>query len=231
MQQHNHDWKKYVITFFLTATLFGSAFYVSNYLNNKRIDQIKTIEDKISLDILSSETQYDLLQEVSCQNIDATVLSPEINTLADKLTYTESVRGATDPEFLYLKKYYSLLQIKDYLLSKRVAEKCGTKTVFIIYLYTDADKCDTCQAQGQVLTEIRKKYPDLRVYSFDYNLDLSAIHSLLSLYRVKNELPVIIINGQTEYGFKTIDEVESLLPKSIKASVAAKTATPTVIKK
>ena len=42
---------------------------LSNYFGNKKIDQLKTIQDKISIDILSSETQFSLLSELSCKNI------------------------------------------------------------------------------------------------------------------------------------------------------------------
>ena len=48
------DWKKYLIVFLFTAGLFMSASYISNYFGNKKVDQLKSIQDKISIDILSS---------------------------------------------------------------------------------------------------------------------------------------------------------------------------------
>jgi hypothetical protein len=116
----------------------------------------------------------------------------------------------------HLKRYYSLLQIKDFLLSKRLAEKCGTKTVSIIYLYGTADECKECREQGDVLTYLRKTYPDLRVYAFDSNLDLSAIKTLLSIYKVQGQLPSLIVDGEVYYGYKSKEELIALLPKSLK---------------
>ena len=70
MHQHEpNDWKKYIIVFFITLTLFGSAIWLSNYFNTKKIDQLRNVEDKISLDLMSSETQFSLLQELSCKDI------------------------------------------------------------------------------------------------------------------------------------------------------------------
>ena len=119
MNDNNHiDWKKYLIVFLITIALFLSASYISNYFGNKKIDQLKQIQDKISIDILSSETQFSLLSELSCKNISDSVFSSELGELGNKLEWSQKNLGSTD-EVSYLKKYYALLQIKDYLLSKR----------------------------------------------------------------------------------------------------------------
>lgn len=219
------QFSKYIISFLITVAIFGSAFLLSEYLSVKKIENIKSIEQRISLNILSAETQFDLLREVRCSDIDNSILSSEIGSLGDRLTRLENERGVLDNETLYLKQYYSLLQIKDYLLSKRLSETCAKKTVFIIYLYTNKDTCPTCANQGDVLTEIRRQYPDIRLYSFDTNLDVSAIQTLLKVYKITDERPAIVIQGKPYYGFKTVAEVEALLPESIKATSTTATTT------
>src|SRR3989344_2820195 len=130
-RNHQIDWKKYVIVFLFTVGLFLSASYVSNYFGNKKIDQLKLIQDKISIDILSSETQFSLLSELSCKNISDSIYSPELGELGGKLEWSQKNLGATE-EVSYLKKYYALLQIKDYLLAKKISERCGVKSAFIL---------------------------------------------------------------------------------------------------
>jgi len=222
---------KYILSFIITASIFGAAFLLSEYVGGKKIENIKSIEQRIALDILSSETQFDLLREVQCADVNNSILSGEIGTLGDKLTRLETERGTADDETLYLKQYYSLLQIKDYLLSKRLSETCGKKTVFLIYLYSNKEKCPGCENQGYVLTEVRKNYPDLRVYSFDTELDLSAIETLLSVYKVENTLPALIIQGKPYYGFKSLEELDKLLPQSLRATSTVATSTATTTKK
>ena len=73
------DWKKYLIVFLITACLFLTASYVSNYFGDKKIDQLKLMQDKISIDILSSETQFSLLSELSCKNISDSSMSAIIS--------------------------------------------------------------------------------------------------------------------------------------------------------
>lgn len=227
MKQEHFDYKKYIFAFIVTTALFLTAFSLSNFFGNKKVKQLQSIENNISLDILSNETQYDLLGEVSCKNVDDSILSKEINTLAEKLTYAESEQGGSNEQVQHLKKYYSLLQIKDFLLSKRLAEKCGKESVFVIYLYGKESECPDCRNQASVLDILRKTYPDLRVYAFDYNLDLSAIKTLLSIYKVKGQLPALVIDGEVQYGYKSREQMAELLPQTLKtadelASIKAK---------
>jgi hypothetical protein len=208
------DWKKYVFVLIITVAIFATTFYISAYFNNLRTAEMRAVENKISLDLLSSETQFSLLAEASCKDIGkSSILSKEINTLAEKLSYMEEKFGATNEEVLGLKKYYSLLEIKDYLLMKRVSEKCGVTPISILYFYSNAGDCPLCEKTGYVLTYLNQQYPQIRVYSFDYNLDLSAVQTLISVFKVKNTLPAIIVGEDVHYGLSTLDEFEKAMPK------------------
>lgn len=228
------DTKKYLFTLLITVAIFATAFFASTFFSNKRVESVKFIQDNIAIDILSSETQFDLLKEVSCQNVNESMLSPELSILGDKLSHTENDRGEKDSDVVYLKKYYSLLQVKDYLLSKKLAEKCGAtkKPIFIIYFYSNDGDCKDCQKEGYVLTRLKEKYPELRVYSFDYNLQLSVVDSLKAIYQVSSPLPALIIEDKTYTGFKSVEDLEKLLPDTLKlAESASSTAASTTKKK
>jgi len=217
MEQNQHiDWKKYLIVFLFTVALFLTASYVGNYFSNKKVDQLKLIQDKISIDILSSETQFSLLSELSCKNISDSVISGELGDLANRLEWGQKNLGMTD-EVSYLKKYYSLLEIKDYLLTKRISERCKTKSAFILYFYTTAENCSECEKQGLALSALRDKYPELRVYSFDYSIDLSAVKSMLQIYKIEDtKLPALVIDDNVLTGFHGVDELETMVKDSFK---------------
>lgn len=206
--------QKYFFVFLVTSGIFAVGWYLSAYVNTKKINQIKDIQNKIAIDILSSETQFSLLEELSCQDLSNSILSQEISTIADKINYSEQNVGAKD-EVELLKKQYTILQVKDFLLTKRISERCKQKINTIFYFYGNKDACSDCVKQGYVLDALREKYPSLRVYSFDYNLDLSTIKALTSIYKIQNSLPGLVINGKTFSGFKTVEDVELLLPKSL----------------
>lgn len=210
------DWKKYLLVFLITIGLFFTAIYLSNYFGDKKINQLKGIQDKIAIDILSSETQFSLLSELSCKNISDSIFSSELGELGNKLEWSQKNLGATD-EVSYLKKYYSLLQIKDYLLAKKISERCKTKSAFILYFYTTAENCSLCEQESTVLGALRTEYPELRVYSFDYSTDLSAIASMLQIYKIKDTvLPALVIDDNVLTGFHSIDELKKIVQNSFK---------------
>lgn len=211
--EKNIDYKKYIFSFVITAIIFATAIYASNYFGQKKLDEIRNIQDKISIDILSSETQFSLLEESSCKDIGTGSLSTELSNLEAKLSYTESERGVDDAEVKTLKEYYSLLEIKDYLLMNKISEKCGKTPLSIIYFYSNGSDCKDCEREGYVLTKLRETYPDLRVYSFDYDIGLSAVKTLISINKIKNTLPAIIIKDQVYYGFKSIEDIEKAVPE------------------
>jgi thiol-disulfide isomerase/thioredoxin len=221
------DWKKYALAFVITAALFSTAFYASNMLNAKRIEEIRSIEDRIAIDILSLETQFDLLQELSCKDItENPVLSSELNSLASRLDFAEGELGSDNAEVLRLKRQYSLLEIKDYLLMQKVSEKCELKPVFILYFYSNAGDCPDCVREGHVLTYLREQYPQLRVYSFDYNLDLAALNTLEGISKLNGSLPALVIKNKVHYGFQGTEDIEKILPE-LKTLKLEKMATST----
>lgn len=205
-----------MIVFLITIALFLSASYVSNYFGNKKIGELKSIQDKIAIDILSSETQFSLFSELSCKNLSDSVLSGELGELGRKLEWGQQNLGGTE-EVTYLRKYYSLLQIKDYLLMKRISERCKVKSAFILYFYTTAENCSLCEREGLVLTALRDKYPELRVYSFDYSTDLSAVKSMLNIFKIEDtKLPALVVDDEVLTGFHSIEEIESRIKESFK---------------
>lgn len=209
------DRNKYIITFIITAIIFAGMLYVNNLLDEKRFGDTKAIQDQISLDLLSSETQFNLLKESSCKNVDGSILSKELNSLATKLTYLEANdSGNKSAELIYLKKYYSLLEIKDSLLMKELSQKCSSKPISVLYFYGDKKDCPECEDMSYVLTHLREQYPELRIYSFDTNLNLSAIDTLKSVYKIdERKLPAIVYNDDSYTGFKSIDEMKELIPE------------------
>lgn len=207
-------WFRAIAALLITGFIFTSAFFASNYFSDKRIEEIRAIEDRISTDILSLETQFDLFAQLSCEDIEANpVLTRELSELGNRLDYMENTRGSDDAEVLRLKKSYSLLLIKDSILMSRVSGECNSKPLSLFYFYSNQGDCEDCRKQGYVLTALQQKYPQLRVYAFDYNLDLPALRTLIAIHNIKDTLPALMTEKNTSYGFKSQEEIESLLPE------------------
>lgn len=202
---------KYFVVLLLTAGIFTISWYVSVYFNQRRIVEIRDVQQKVATDILSTETDFSLLQELSCDEISRSTTSEELAKLADRISFTEqSVQG---DQIDVLKKQYTLLQVKDFLLKKRISERCKTPLSTVLYFYATDKECDDCNKQGYVLDAIRGERPEVRVYSFDYNLDLSTIKALRSVYKIGDTLPALVVNGKTYSGFQSLEQLRAILPK------------------
>ena len=234
MSQQGVHAKKYTLVFFITLAIFAVAYIFANFLYNQRLMQVKSIEDNINRNILESEIQYALLADASCETNESggnSILIDEINNLAKRLSYMEDQRGTDDPEVISLKKYYSLLQAKDYLLLRERAKQCGEKPLSILYFYSNKGDCDDCKKMGYVLTSMREDYNTLHIYAFDYNLGLSVVETLKSIYKLENKSPILIINHKVYYGFKAREEIEKLIPDLQAVSASSTKATTTTSSK
>ena len=208
---------KYLFVFVITAMIFGLAFLLSGFMTQKRLTDIRSIQDTLTVDLLSNETRFALLADSSSCATDGSapdLLLTEMASLGDRLTYMEEHQPANSEEVVQLKKYYSLLQIKDYLLTKQITEKCGEQFATILYFYNQ--NCDDCKAEGALLTALREKYPFVRVYSFDTGLDTSAVQTLVSVFKV-TETPTLIVQGKKKVtGLVEATSLDALVPTSLK---------------
>jgi len=227
MKQDEINWKKYILSFLITAALFATILYTSNYFSERKLAEVKNIQDKIAIDILSSETQFALLEASSCKFVGSTSLSTELSSLEEKLAVTEQDRGTDDSEIQSIKRFYTLLQIKDYFLMKKIAEKCKTSPLSILYFYSSKAECTDCERQGYILTKLRQEYPEVRVYSFDYNLDVSALQTLISINKIEKNLPALLTNDEVYYGFQNVVDLETNIPE-LKALKDARLASSTI---
>lgn len=212
----------------ITVVIVGTVIYAVGYLNRERIAELNAIEDQLSIDTLSLDTQFSLLESAPCGSVaSSTDLTGELSDLGDRLSYAESQLGSDDAQVIRLKEQYSLLEIRDYLVTKQLASACNTKPVTVLYFYSNGGDCADCDRAGTALSYLRQNYPQLRVYSFDYNLNLGALKTLISVQKVAPQLPAFIIQGSPSYGFTNLDDLEAKFPKGALASSAASTTAST----
>ena len=219
--------KNALLSLLITLAIIGSIAYLIDRLNRERAADLASIQSRLAIDTLSIETQLALLEEASCENLtEGNVLSREVNTLGDKVAVTEERLGSDDEQVLQLKRQYTLLQIRDYLLTKRLAEACDLEPVVVLYFYSNEGNCPDCDRAGAALSYLRETYPTLRVYSFDYNLDLGALSTLIAVEKIRAPFPAFVIDGKRVNGFTTVEEFSPQFPERL-FEMATSTATTT----
>lgn len=213
-----------LIAFGITVALVATVAYSVNYLNRARVAELASIEDQIAIDTLSLDTQFSLLEAAPCDSIaSSTTLVGKLADLGSRLSYAESQLGADNPQVVRLKQQYSLLEIRDYLITRKLAEACGTKPVTVLYFYSNEGDCPDCDKAGYALSYLRDTYPSLRVYSFDYHIDLGAMQTFIALNKIRDSFPAFVINGKKVYGFTSLADLEKEFPKGALATSTAST--------
>lgn len=207
------NYKKYLIVLVITVAIFATAFYASFFFYNQRLKEIKEIENRVSLNFLALEVESDLLTDVACEQEYASLTTGDLKELGDRLAYLEAQPSTNKQTIQDLKIQYSLFELKDYLFLKQWSAKCGKKLNFIFYFYSNEGDCADCVKQGYILSKIREEQPNVRIYSFDYNLDIPGVNTLKRFYGIKRELPALIINRKPIYGFQDEESINSSLTR------------------
>ena len=216
--------KNALLALLVTVLIIGTVFYAIEYLDRRRTAEISSIANQLATDTLSLETQFSLLEDAPCETLGKGGLLSELSDLGDRLSFTEERLGSDDAEVIELKKQYTLLEIRDYLLTKRLATACKLHPGTVLYFYANGEDCETCDRAGYALSYLRETYPTLRVYSFDYDLQLGALATLVAVENIEKDLPAFVIQGETHYGFTDLDELKSRLPEEL---LETATSTPT----
>jgi|GEM_PF-154717 len=204
----NTDRKKYFIILFITVGIFLVVFAFVSMVNKSKRENIDDLQRKITIDLIATETKFDLLKTVPCKSVQDSLLSKELHELTEKLAFAENNQGSDNPAVQELKKNYTLLQVKDYLLMQEIFKKCDVHDDTILYFYNSG--CDDCRKQGYVLTEFKQQYPNVRIYSFDVDLDFSVIDTFVSLYDFKAVYPTMIIHDTAYQNMLSVEDLEKL---------------------
>ena len=212
-----------ILALLITLAIAGSIVYAVNYLDRKRVAQLSDLQTRLATDTLSIETQFALLEGTSCTDLsEGNTLSSEMTSLGERLSFAESQLGTDNEQVIQLKKQYTLIQIRDYLLSKRLVETCDVDPTVVLYFYSnEPGACEDCDRASVALSYLHEQNPHLRVYSFDYNLDLGALKTLIAVEKVRPEFPAFVIDGEQEYGFEDIDAFKLNFPKDFFATSTA----------
>ena len=203
---------KFLAAFFITAFIFLLVIMANNYFNEAKLNQLNALYNNLRIDALNAEVQYEIISENPCVALNFDPISQELFKLGEKLTSMEESLGKKNAQVLDLKKYYSILEIRQYLFVKKSSKQCNKDATPILFFYSNNEDCPECESQGFVLNYIRNSVPGAYIYSFDVNLDSSPIKALKLSYNVTS-VPSIVINEKAYPGFKDSDEIIKIIKK------------------
>ena len=202
-----------VIVLILTIVVFFLGISVGSLFNGHKLDTVAQLSKDFQQKSLALDVEYEILEGEVCSSKDVLSLTDELFDLSEKASYLENAYGYNDPRIISLKSYYFTLEAKHWLLAKKRIERCGLSEnstplnySTILYFYSNEDDCPTCDEQGTVLSYLRRKNSNLKVYSFDINYNSSVVSVLKSLYGI-SIAPSMVLNDEPIIGFRDVDEL------------------------
>lgn len=199
---------KFVAALALTCLIFLVGIIIGNIITQGKTNDIITVEKEARLQLENLQMEQALLEDSPCQS--PKLLSESLEDLGTKLTYLESEYSKEDPRILDLKKPYTLLEVRHYLALKSSIERCNQNYTLILFFYSnDPSKIKDSEEQGFVLDYLRKKYGNIKAYSFDSDMDLGIIRVMKEKYDL-TIFPSMVIDERVYAGFHSKDELEKL---------------------
>lgn len=203
---------RFLAAFFLTAFIFLLVIVTNNYFNEARMNKLNSIYNDIRIDALNAEVQYEIISENPCVALNFEPMNDELFDLGEKLTAMEESLGKNNQQVLDLKKYYSILETRQWLFVKKASKQCNKNATPIMFFYSNQEDCGDCEQQGFVLNYIRTAVPNSYIYSFDVNLDSSAVKALKVSHNITT-VPALVINDKTYFGLKNSEEIIKIIRK------------------
>ncbi|VVB51342.1 Uncharacterised protein [uncultured archaeon] len=198
----------YIAAFSLTLIVFLFGFLLGSAISEQYMSGVdsKVQQAKVDMEALDLSTQL-LSSEQSRCDLNYSKVSKERWSMGADIERLEDELGRTHPQVIARKQEYYLIEIRDYLFMRNMVEKCGIPSHFVLYFYSNAGDCDRCEAQGQILEDVRQnsKTPVL-VYSFDAGSDNLAVQTLKDEYGITGA-PSLVIDDAAKRGFQSRDEL------------------------
>lgn len=218
--------KRYLIAFILTFLVFFLGILLGSFLNEIKYKDISILTQEFRTKALNFDVQGMLLREGLCTGVNVDTFDRDLIEISGHVQSLEDQLGKQDDQVVAMKEYYFLLEIRHWLFLKKLREDCNSNYDLILYFYSnDEEKCESCEGQGYILSYLRQKYDNIRIYSFDVDVDNPTVKLLIDLYSVK-QAPSIALNERLYTGFQERDALENALLNKGAVGFEKKNASP-----
>ncbi len=197
-----------LITTLLVCIVFVIGIILGNSWNSGQTEISKTLKQS-ELDTESFLVEQELFEsfETNCA-----LAEKRLSSLSDELWKMGKILGAQDAKqklgeenYNFLKRKYHLMQIRTYVLDKKLQQDCGIKTNIILFYFKQDDTLS--EQQGKILDELVEQYP-LHVFAIEYQYS-KELEFLEDYYEIKNT-PTLVVNF--EKALPGLNTKEQLIP-------------------
>ena len=201
---------RYLAVFASVTLIFLFGILMGQMINEYKMSEFSTQQRNLRTYLLSLTLQTELASKYIC-DIDVFGLTREKVKMGQELDFLENRLGKDNDGIIELKKEYSLLSIRQWLLVEKTKEVCDRDITTILYFYSNVENASICESQGYILDYLYRKYPEsVAIYAFDRDIDTPALNTIKSIYDI-TEVPSLVINGKLYPGLQGKEKIESII--------------------
>ena len=203
--------KVYLVAGILSFILYLAGIFTGYFLQSSIFSEVEKNIDELKEDLENAQLEYMFLTlkaKGSCQILSSLTneLTSRLYSILNELIKLEN-RG--DPKLQELKREYTLLAIRTWILKSNTKEVCEEDVLPILYFYSIP--CEDCLEQGKILDELKSKYKGkLLTFTVDAGVDLPIVQTLLKSYNI-TETPALVIEDEVYQGLISKEEIKSLM--------------------
>jgi len=182
-----------VITILLLAVVFSIGVLLGNQWKGSSSTEASKVLRQSELDAESFLVEQELFEsfETNCP-----LAAKRLGSLGDELWQLGKVLGAGDAKqklgeenYAFLKRKYHLMQIRTYILDKKLQQDCGSTINVILYYFRQQDPAS--EQQGKILDELVEKH-NLHVFTIEYKYS-KELEFLEDYYDI-HQTPTLVVN-------------------------------------
>lgn len=197
--------KRYIFALVVSLFLFSFGFLLGYWTVDAKINFVIDSSSDLKLDSLDFDVQKDFLDIYPCDFFSTKYLESNLAAMESDLKKIEASASPDNERLIYMKSYYSLLELKHWMFLSKFNEMCNQDYTFIFYFYSNNEYvCSDCVVQGYLLDKIREQYPNIKIYSFDASVEIPSVQMLREKYNITS-LPSIVVNDKLYEGYASYD--------------------------
>lgn len=206
------DYNRLILAFLAATFLFLIGVLIGYLIRMNLTGSAIKEQDILKNDIVDLETISLMQVSYPCNSLVLYKSSEKLDAIGEMINVLETKKGKDDPDVLELKKVYSILEFRHYMLVKTRNEKCNSNFSTILYFYSNEKNCkDNTDKVSFILSYLKKKYSDFNVYSFDLNLDSDIISILKKEYNLKGCSQIVLNDKKINQTIDNSSVIESLI--------------------
>ena len=204
--------KRYILAFVIATVIFIAGFGFTNIITYLEYQRVSSLQGPTSYQIFQDKLQYSLFGADICAEDTYLKISKDLSYQGQMIGDVEEKLGIDNPNVLFRKKFFTLIQIEHLEFVKLINQECNKDINIILFFYSNKKQdLDESEKLGDILGSIyQRNKENMVLYSLDMNLDSEIIESLKEKYNVTES--VVILNEEQRFTkINNIREIEEHL--------------------